>query len=55
MVQVIPNPYFDTYITHDDIDHQSNDNEALFLWYYFTNIAYYNNHWINKRLKIKKM
>ena len=37
---------FDSYITHDDIDHQSNDNEAIFIWYFFTNIAYYNNHQI---------
>ena len=29
--QVIPKPDSDSYTTHDDIDHQSNDNEAIFI------------------------
>ena len=55
MVQVIPNPYFDSYITHDDIDQQSKDNEAVLTWDYFKNIAHNNNNWFFHKLKVKKM
>ena len=48
-------PDYDSYINHADIDHQRKYNEDIFNWDYFTNIAYYNNYWIIRRLKINKI